>query len=120
MSDLIKQLTNDLQQKIEAYEPSFGVSEIGTVLEAGDGIARVQGLSNARSQELVEFSNGVKGIAFNLERESVGVIILGEYSTVTEGLQVRSTGRIASVPVGEGLIGRVINAIGEPIDGKGP
>ncbi|TLN23466.1 F0F1 ATP synthase subunit alpha, partial [bacterium] len=98
----------------------MGSQNIGTVIEAGDGIAEVEGLANVQSQELVEFANGVMGIAFNLEKEKVGVIILGDYSSVSEGMQVHSTGRIASVPVGDGLIGRVVNALGEPIDGKGP
>jgi F-type H+-transporting ATPase subunit alpha len=80
----------------------------------------VRGRSKVRSQELVEFANGVLGIAFNLEEETVGVIILGDYSTIPEGMGVYTTNRIASVPVGDGLVGRVVNAIGEPIDGKGP
>jgi F-type H+-transporting ATPase subunit alpha len=120
MSDLIQRITSDLQQKIETYRPAYEVRDVGTVDEAGDGIARVRGLSKVRSQELVEFSNGVMGIAFNLEKDFVGVIILGDYASVREGMAVTTTGRIASVPVGDGLIGRVINAIGEPIDGKGP
>jgi len=120
MTDLIKQITNDFQKQIEAFTPEASISDIGTVLEAGDGIAKVQGLTFVRSQELVQFANGVMGIAFNLERESVGVIIMGEYSEITAGMTVRATGRIASVPVGDGLIGRVVNALGEPIDGKGP
>ncbi len=120
MTDLIRQITGDLQKQIESYTPQIGISDIGTVLEAGDGIARVQGLANVRAQELVQFSNGVIGIAFNLEQESVGVIIMGDYSQVTEGMTVRGTGRIASVPVGDAMIGRVVNALGEPIDGKGP
>lgn len=119
MSDLIKQITSDLQSKIDTYQPQFEVRNIGTVVEAGDGIARVEGLMGVRSQELVQFANGVMGIAFNLERERVGVIILGDYSEIAEGMNVSSTGRIASVPVGDGLIGRVVNALGEPIDGKG-
>ncbi|NCP88131.1 MAG: F0F1 ATP synthase subunit alpha [Anaerolineae bacterium CG_4_9_14_3_um_filter_57_17] len=120
MSDLIKQITSDFQQQINAFQPEASISDIGTVLEAGDGIARVQGLANVRSQELVQFQNGVIGIAFNLEEKSVGVIIMGDYSGIVEGMTVRSTGRIASVPVGDGLIGRVVNALGEPVDGKGP
>ena len=120
MSDLIQRITSDLQQKIDTYQPEYEVHDVGTVDEAGDGIARVKGLSKVRSQELVEFSNGVMGIAFNLEENSVGVIILGEYSSVKEGMTVYTTGRIASVPVGDGLIGRVVNALGEPVDGKGP
>ncbi len=120
MTDLIKQITSDFQKQIEAFKPEVSVSDIGTVVEAGDGIARVQGLANIRAQELVRFENGVIGTAFNLEEDSVGVIIMGEYSEITEGMTVRGTGRIASVPVGDGLVGRVVNALGEPIDGKGP
>jgi F-type H+-transporting ATPase subunit alpha len=120
MPDLIKQITKDLQKQIEAYKPEVSVSDIGTVIEAGDGIARVEGLANIRSQELVQFQNGVMGIAFNLEQKRVGVIIMGDYSEIAEGMIVHSTGRIASVPVGNGLIGRVVNALGDPVDGKGP
>ena len=120
MTDLINQITSDLQKQIEAFKPEIGISDVGTVSEAGDGIARVFGLANVKSQELVQFANGVIGIAFNLEKDSVGVIIMGDYAEVTEGMSVRATGRIASVPVGDGLIGRVVNALGEPIDGKGP
>ncbi len=120
MTDLISQITADLKQQIEAFRPELEVRDIGTVIEAGDGIARVRGLSDVSSQELVQFANGVMGIAFNLESEQVGVIIMGDYSGIEEGMLVRSTGRIASVPVGDALIGRVVNALGEPIDGKGP
>ncbi|MHB8855510.1 MAG: F0F1 ATP synthase subunit alpha [Bellilinea sp.] len=120
MTDLIKNLTTDLQQKIDAFKPSLEVRNVGTVTEAGDGIAMVDGLAGVQSQELVEFENGVMGIAFNLEKDRVGVTIVGDYTIVSEGMQVRSTGRIASVPVGDGLIGRVVNALGQPIDGKGP
>jgi F-type H+-transporting ATPase subunit alpha len=119
MTDLINNITADLQKQIEAYQPEFELSDVGSVLEAGDGIARVDGLSAVRAQELVQFANGVMGIAFNLESESVGVIIMGEYSAIDEGMTVRSTGRIASVPVGDAMIGRVVNALGQPIDGKG-
>ena len=120
MTDLIKQITSDLHQRIQAFEPEIGISDVGSVLDAGDGIARLHGLPSIRSQELVQFANGMMGIAFNLEKESVGVILMGEYSGITEGMTARGTGRIASVPVGDALIGRVINALGEPIDGKGP
>ena len=120
MTDLVKQITNDLQKKIESFEPKIGIADIGTVLEAGDGIARASGLANVRSQELVQFANGVMGIAFNLEKDVVGIIIMGDYAEIAEGMGVRATGRIASVPVGDGLIGRVVNALGEPVDGKGP
>jgi F-type H+-transporting ATPase subunit alpha len=120
MTDLIQQIASDLQKKIESFEPKVSVSDIGRVLEAGDGIARVHGLANVRAQELVQFDNGVMGTAFNLEKDSVGVIIMGAYDEIAEGMNVRATGRIASVPVGDALIGRVVNALGEPIDGKGP
>ncbi len=120
MSDLIKQITSDFQKQIDSFQPDYSISDVGTVLEAGDGIARVEGLANVRSQELVQFQNGVIGIAFNLEQEKVGVIIMGDYAGIVEGMTVRSLGRIASVPVGDGLVGRVVNALGEPIDGKGP
>jgi F-type H+/Na+-transporting ATPase subunit alpha len=120
MTDLIKQITSDLQKQIEAYKPELGLTDVGTVLDAGDGIARVSGLDDVKSQELVQFANGVLGIAFNLERDNVGVIIMGEYSGIEEGMSVRATGRIASVPVGDGMVGRVVNALGIPVDGKGP
>ncbi len=120
MTDLIRQITSDLQKQIESYRPEIGISDIGTVVEAGDGIARVQGLANVQAQELVQFANGVMGTAFNLERDSVGVIVMGDYSGIIEGMTVRATGRIASVPVGDAMIGRVVNALGEPVDGRGP
>ncbi len=120
MSDLISQITAELQKQIESFEPEMEVRDIGTVIEAGDGIARVNGLADVRAQELVQFANGVLGIAFNLEQDSVGVIIMGEYAEIEEGMSVRSTSRIASVPVGDGLIGRVVNALGQPVDGRGP
>jgi F-type H+/Na+-transporting ATPase subunit alpha len=120
MSDLIKQITGDLQKQIEGYTPELNISDFGVVAEAGDGIARVEGLASVSSQELVQFSNGVMGTAFNLEKDSVGVIVMGAYDGIVEGMTVRGTGRIASVPVGDALIGRVVNALGEPIDDKGP
>ncbi len=120
MSDLIDQITDGLEKQIKAYKPSVEVSEVGTVVKAGDGIATVTGLSDVRAQELVQFSNGVMGTAFNLEKDNVGVIIMGDYEEIVEGMEVRSTGRISSVPVGEELIGRVVNPLGQPIDGEGP
>jgi len=119
MSDLIKQIASELKNQIDSFEHEVSISDVGTVTEAGDGIARVSGLENVKAQELVQFQNGVMGIAFNLESDSVGVIIMGDYSDIVQGMSVRSTGRIASVPVGDGLIGRVVNALGEPVDGKG-
>ena len=119
MSDLINQISADLQKQIDSFKTEVGVSDVGTVLEAGDGIARIKGLPDVRYQELVQFDNGVLGTAFNLEHDNVGVIVMGEYAGIEEGMTVRSTGRIASVPVGMGLVGRVVNALGSPIDGKG-
>jgi F-type H+-transporting ATPase subunit alpha len=120
MSDLISQITADLQKQIDQFQPEMEVRDVGSVIEAGDGIARARGLANVRAQELVQFANGVMGIAFNLEANNVGIIVMGEYTEIEEGMEVRSTGRIASVPVGNGLVGRVVNALGQPIDGKGP
>jgi F-type H+-transporting ATPase subunit alpha len=119
MSDMVGDFSSELRQKIEEFDTEVTVKDIGTVLEAGDGIAHVSGLADVRSQELVRFENGVLGIAFNLEADAIGVIIMGDYSGIEEGTTVFSTNRIASVPVGEGLIGRVVNALGQPIDGKG-
>lgn len=120
MSHPINTFTSDFIKKIEKFEPGLEVRSLGFVTEAGDGIAQVSGLSEIRSQELVQFENGVMGVAFSLEKDSVGVTILGEYASVSEGMKVYSTSRISSVPVGDGLIGRVLNALGEPLDGKGP
>jgi F-type H+-transporting ATPase subunit alpha len=117
----VADIASTLRKQIELYQaPQTKTVDVGTVLEIGDGIARVSGLTNVMSSELVEFGNGVLGIALNLERDNVGVIIMGEYKDIAQGDLVRSTGRIASVPVGDGVIGRVINAVGQPIDGKGP
>jgi F-type H+-transporting ATPase subunit alpha len=120
MVDLAKKISSDLQKQIESFQPKIGIADIGTVLEAGDGIAKVSGLANVKSQELVQFASGVMGIAFNLEQDAVGIIIMGDYSGISEGMTVQATGRIASVPVGDGLIGRVVNVLGDPVDGKGP
>ncbi len=120
MTESINQITAEFQKFIDEFQPTAEVQSVGTVLEAGDGIARVDGLADVQAQELVQFKNGVMGTAFNLEKDSVGVIIMGEYDEIIEGMEVRSTNRITSVPVGDGLIGRVVNALGQPIDGKGP
>jgi F-type H+/Na+-transporting ATPase subunit alpha len=110
-----------LRTQIASFEKELTVSNVGTVVEVGDGIARVYGLSQVMASELVEFTkNGVLGLAFNLEEDSVGVIIMGEYTEIEEGDEVRATGNVASVPVGDALVGRVVNALGQPIDGKGP
>uniref|UniRef100_A0A831T7Z8 ATP synthase subunit alpha n=2 Tax=Thermorudis TaxID=1649508 RepID=A0A831T7Z8_9BACT len=114
------EITEILKQQIEQYGTRMVVTNVGHVVQVGDGIATVHGLRDVMSSELVEFENGVMGIAFNLLEDSVGVIIMGDYTGIEEGNEVRATGRIASVPVGPALIGRVVNALGEPIDGKGP
>ncbi len=110
----------DFLKQIEGWSPTIHAVEVGHVTEVGDGIARVTGLPNIRYSELVEFSTGALGLAFNLETDSVGVIIMGDYRHIREGDEVRGTGRISSVPVGMGLVGRVVNALGTPLDGKGP
>ena len=112
-------LVAELKQQILSFEVPVRAVEVGTVLQVGDGIARASGLANVRVAELVRFPNGALGMAFNLERENVGIIILGDYTEIEEGEQVTATGEIASVPVGKELIGRVVNALGQPVDGKG-
>ena len=109
-----------IKNQIQSFESGMEVTNVGDVVEVGDGIASVHGLSDVMANELVQFSNGVMGMAFNLQEDSVGVIILGDYTDIEEGDQVRTTGRIAEVPVGRALVGRVVNTLGEPVDGKGP
>jgi F-type H+-transporting ATPase subunit alpha len=113
-------ITAQIRQQIEAFDAPIETADVGSVMSVGDGIARVSGLANVMATELLEFPGGVLGIALNLEEAAVGAVIMGDYEHIEEGDMVKSTGRIASVPVGEALIGRVVNAIGEPIDGKGP
>src|SRR3989337_2540864 len=109
-----------LRQQLSNFNVGADLEEVGTVLQVGDGIARIYGLNNVRSGELVEFENGVKAIALNLEEDNVGVVLMGDQGDVKEGATVRRTGKIASIKVGDGLAGRVINTLGEPIDGRGP
>jgi len=109
-----------LRQQLTNFNASANLEEVGTVLQVGDGIARVYGLNGVRQGELVEFENGVKAIALNLEEDNVGVVLMGDGSDIKEGAQVKRTGQIASIKVGEGMVGRVVNTLGEPIDGKGP
>ena len=114
------EITSVLQREIEQFQSDVTRTEVGTVLEVGDGIARVHGLSGVMTGELVKFENGVLGLAFNLEEASVGVIILGDYTHIREGETVTATGELLRVPVGEALVGRVVNPLGEPIDNRGP
>ncbi|QEG35700.1 F0F1 ATP synthase subunit alpha [Bythopirellula goksoeyrii] len=114
------EIASVIQKEIENYSSQIDVRDVGRVLEVGDGIAQVYGLADVMSGEMVEFANGVNGLAFNLEENSVGVIILGDYLQINEGEEVRSTGKLLSVPVGDALLGRVVDPLGNPLDGKGP
>ncbi len=116
----VEDITAKIRKEIEAFEAPVETVDVGYVLEVGDGIARLSGLSGVMAGELLEFPGGVMGIALNLEEDNVGTVIMGDYTEIKEGDMVRSTGRIASVPVGDSLIGRVVNALGQPVDGKGP
>ncbi|MGL4819953.1 MAG: F0F1 ATP synthase subunit alpha [Bacilli bacterium] len=120
MSIRAEEISALLKKQIEQYGSETTVNEVGTVIQVGDGIARVHGLDNVMSGELVEFQNGVMGLAQNLEENNVGIIILGPYKDIREGDEVKRTGRIMEVPVGEALIGRVVNPLGMPVDGLGP
>src|SRR5437870_12702204 len=113
------EISKIIREQIEEYKAGIEVNEVGSVISVGDGIARVYGLEKAMAGELLEFPHGVMGLALNLEESQVGVVLLGEYTEIREGDQVRRTGRIMEVPVGEALIGRVVNALAQPIDGKG-
>src|SRR5947208_3558328 len=114
------EITQLIRQQIENYETKIAVDEVGTIISLGDGIARVHGLEKVMAGELLEFPHNVAGLAMNLEEDQVGVVLLGEYTEIKEGDQVKRTGRIMSVPVGDALIGRVVNALGLPIDDKVP
>ena len=115
-----EEIASILREQIEGFGTNVTATDVGSVIEAGDGVSRVHGLSGAMLSELLEFSNGSMGIALNLEEESVSAVVLGEYSDIKEGDEVRSTGRVIEVPVGDALIGRVVDPLGNPIDGKGP
>ena len=114
------EITKLIRDQIEEFESKIAVDEVGTVISLGDGIARVHGLDKVMSGELLTFPHGLAGIAMNLEEDQVGVVLLGEYTEIKEGDEVKRTGRIMSVPVGDAMVGRVVNSLGQPIDGKGP
>lgn len=120
MSIRPEEISTLLKQQIEQYKSDIQVYDVGTVIYIGDGIARAHGLQNCMAGELLEFSNGVIGMALNLEEDNVGIVIMGPYTDIREGDQVKRTGRIMQVPVGEALLGRVVNPLGQPVDGKGP
>src|SRR4051812_7142728 len=113
-------ILEEIETKIEGLKTSTTKSNVGVVRETGDGVARVEGLSDVMLNEMVEFQNGVYGLALNLEETEVGCILLGDTTKVAEGDEVKTTGRLLSVPVGKGLLGRVVNTLGQPLDNKGP
>src|SRR6478752_7732293 len=115
-----EEISKIIRDQIGSFAVDVDVAEVGTIVSVGDGIARVHGVENTMAGEMLEFPHGVFGIALNLEEESVGAVLLGEYTELKEGDTVKRTSRIISVPVGEELVGRVVNALGQPIDGKGP
>src|SRR3990172_5163704 len=115
-----EEISKIIREQIGAYAVDVDVAEVGTVIAVGDGIARVHGVERTMASEMLEFPHGVYGIALNLEEESVGTVLLGDYKEIKEGDTVKRTGRIISVPVGEEMLGRVVNALGQPLDGKGP
>jgi F-type H+/Na+-transporting ATPase subunit alpha len=120
MAVRVEEIASILKQQIEQFDSGVEAANVGTVIEASDGIARIHGLGECLTSELIEFSNGTRGLALNLEEETVGAIILGDYTKIREGDEVKTTGLVASVPVGEALIGRVVNALGDPLDERGP
>src|SRR5690606_21828584 len=121
-----EEIASILREQIENFDTTVASENVGTVIETGDGIARIHGLGECLASELIEFNvtddqgRPVRALALNLEEETVGAIIMGDPTLIKEGAEVRTTGQVASVPVGEGLLGRVVNALGDPIDGKGP
>ena len=114
------EISQVLREQIENFESRVRVDEVGTIISLGDGIARIHGLEKVMAGEMLEFPHGVMGLAMNLDEDQVGAVILGDYTEISEGNQVKRTGKIMSVPVGDAMIGRVVNALGQPIDDKGP
>src|SRR5512138_2651248 len=115
-----EEISKIIREQIGSFAVQVDVAEVGTVISIGDGISRVHGVEKTMAGEMLEFPHGVFGIALNLEEDSVGAVLLGDYTEIKEGDPVKRTGRIISVPVGEEMLGRVVNALGQPIDGKGP
>src|SRR6478672_8992706 len=113
-------LLQDIESKISGVKTTTTKQNVGTVREIGDGVAKIEGLTDAMLNEMLDFGNGITGLALNLEETEVGAIILGEYASIKEGQEVRTTGKLLQVPVGKGLLGRVVNVLGQPVDGKGP
>src|SRR5512142_1286899 len=116
----MKSLLAEIEAQIESVKAAPAKQNIGTVREIGDGVAKIEGLTDAMLNEMLDFGNGVTGLALNLEETEVDAIILGDYTGIKEGQKVRTTGKLLQVPVGKGLLGRVVNVLGEPVDGKGP
>jgi len=114
------EITEALRRNVDEYTPDVGAEQVGRIVEVGDGIARVSGLPNVAVNELLEFEDGTVGLALNLDEDTIGAVVLGGVDNLDEEQVVRATGEILSVPVGDALLGRVVNALGEPIDGKGP
>src|SRR5437763_7443730 len=113
----VAEITSILKQEIAGFEQKLQVTDVGTVIEVGDGIARIYGLANAMAGELLEFENGIMGQVFNLDEDSIGAVIFGSFLEIKEGDTVKSTGRLLETPVGDAVIGRVVNPLGQPIDG---
>ena len=114
------EVTAILKKEIASYDDALELESVGTVIQVGDGVARIHGLDNCMMSELLEFPGGVRGVALNLEQDNVGCVLLGSDQLIKEGDVVKSTGEIISVPVGEAMLGRVVNSLGDPLDGKGP
>src|SRR5438477_5254445 len=113
-------LLQEIESKISGIKTTVGRQNVGTVREIGDGVAKIEGLTDAMLNEMIDFGNGVVGLALNLEETEVGAIILGDYTKIAEGDEVRTTGKLLQVPVGKAMLGRVVDALGQPVDGKGP
>src|SRR4051794_3111532 len=114
------EITGVLRRHLEGFQPSVEKQQVGRIVEVGDGIARISGLPSTAVNELLEFEGGVQGLALNLDEDSIGAVVLGNIEHIEEGQSARATGRILSVPVGDSLLGRVVNPLGEPVDGRGP